>query len=140
VKARFGSRPGAAAVALAALILLQLAAARVFLSAGADGVWFAGAPIGGACFLRQRAGVPCPTCGMTRSVVLALHGDLAPALEINPAGPVWLLAAFVLSAGLLLVAWRPGERTKRRVRSVALVQGFAFAVTLAGHWVYVVLK
>lgn len=138
--ARLGSRPGTAAVALAALILLQLAAARVLLSADADGVSFAGSPIGGVCFLRQHAGVPCPTCGMTRSVVLALHGDLASALAINPAGPVWLLAAFVLSAGLLLVAWRPGERAKHRVRSVALFQGLAFAVTLTGHWLYVVLK
>lgn len=140
MKARLGSRPGAAAFALAALILVQLAAARVLLSARADQVSFAGNPIGGVCFLRQYAGVPCPTCGMTRSVVLALDGDLATALKINPAGPVWLLAALVLSAGLLLVAWRPGETAKRRVRSVALFQGLAFAVTLAGHWLYVVLK
>jgi hypothetical protein len=140
VIARFGSRPGAAAAGLAALILLQLAAARVFLSADAAGASFAGTPIGGVCFLRQHTGVPCPTCGMTRSVVLALHGDLAPALEINPAGPAWVLAAFVVSAGLLLFAWRPGERTKRRVRTVALFQGLAFVVTLAGHWVYVVLR
>jgi Protein of unknown function (DUF2752) len=133
------NRRSVSAAALAGAILLQLATVRVFLSADAGGVTFAGSRYADACFLQRYAGIPCPTCGMTRSVVLTLHGDLGPALRINPAGPLWVLAALTVSAALLYFAWRPGERAKRRMVSLALAQGLAVAVVLAGHWVRAVL-
>src|SRR3982074_1850794 len=40
------------------------------------------------CPLRTLTGVPCPFCGMTRSVTAAVHGDLAHSLVLNPAGIV----------------------------------------------------
>ncbi len=126
---------GFAAVAAAALILMQLAAAGILLSADKDGVSFAGTRFGSACFLRHHTGVPCPTCGMTRSVILTLHGRLDQALRINPAGPLWVLAALTISAGLLYLAWRPGQRTARFVRAIGLVQGLAVLAVLSAHWV-----
>ncbi|MGE5644351.1 MAG: DUF2752 domain-containing protein [Acidobacteriota bacterium] len=118
-------RRSIASAVVAGAILLELLAA---------GLW---APIdgGSVCLLRRAAGIPCPTCGMTRSVVLTLRGDPAAAFAINPAGPLWVLAALTLSAGLLWFAWRPGERAKRRLVMVALAQGFTVAAVLAVHWV-----
>ncbi len=49
------------------------------------------------CPARALAGLPCPTCGMTRAFVALAHGDLTAALAASPAGALlaglaWLLA------------------------------------------------
>jgi disulfide bond formation protein DsbB len=111
-------------------------AAGVLLSADADGVSFAGTRYANVCFFQRHFGVPCPTCGMTRSVVLTLHGQLGTALRINPAGPLWVLAAIAVSGGLIVLEWRPEETTRRWVRRLAFAAGIGFLAVLAGHWVW----
>lgn len=58
------------------------------------------------CPLRSLTGIPCPLCGMTRSVTATVHGRLAEALAMNPAG-----VAAVLLAIALLVFRRVGTVT-----------------------------
>jgi hypothetical protein len=53
-----------------------------------------------ACPLRTLTGVPCPLCGMTRSVVAAMHGHLFESLRFNPAGILVVLIAVALLTGL----------------------------------------
>ncbi|HVX65019.1 MAG TPA: DUF2752 domain-containing protein [Bryobacteraceae bacterium] len=122
-------KPGAAAL-VGGLLLIELAAVSALFSADAAGVWFAGTRVGGACFLRERLGVPCPTCGMMRSVILTLHGDLGAAFAANPAGPLWVAAVAAIAAALVAA--------KRWVRPVALTGGGLFALVAAAHWMYVV--
>ena len=133
-------KPGAAAAAVAIVMLLQLGAVVIFLHATQDGVSLAGTPIGGACLFRQRTGLPCPTCGMTRSVVLSLHGHIPTALRLNPAGPLWVLAVATISAALLWLAWRQRAgapaQAARRVRILALAQGGLVGLVLAFHWIH----
>ncbi len=123
-------RPGAAAI-LGGLILLELGAAAILFTADAAGVRFAGMAVSGPCLFRAHFGVPCPTCGLTRSVILTLHGHLGAALGINPAGPLWVLAAFAVAVTLLL--------RRRWVRPLALACGSAFVLIAAAHWVRTVL-
>jgi len=52
------------------------------------------------CPLRRWTGIPCAFCGMTRSVVALVHGDVGSSLALNPGG-VLLVAAAVA----LLVTW-----------------------------------
>ncbi len=53
----------------------------------------------GMCFIKHVSGIPCPSCGSTRSVLAILHGDVIGAFLWNPFG-------FILLAFLLLVpAW-----------------------------------
>lgn len=52
-------------------------------------VWIAMAPHLRTCTFRKLAGIPCPTCGTTRSAQAMLDLDLASAYLVNP------LAAFV---------------------------------------------
>ncbi|MER3416121.1 MAG: hypothetical protein C4297_07940 [Gemmataceae bacterium] len=51
------------------------------------------------CSFYRLTGIPCPSCGMTSSMALFMHGDPANSLRANPAGT--LLAV----AGLVLVPW-----------------------------------
>jgi hypothetical protein len=134
------AKPGFAPLAAAVFLLAQLAAAATLLQATEEGVSLAGIPLGGACLFRRLTGLPCPTCGMTRSVVLSLHGHLAAALRVNPAGVFWVAAVAAIAAALLWLGWR--QRTvvaSRRVRTLALAQGVSVGVVLALHWIHVLL-
>jgi Protein of unknown function (DUF2752) len=138
------NRPGLASAAVGTLLLAQIAATGVLLRASQDGVWLLGHPFGGVCLFQRLTGVPCPTCGMTRSIVLTLSGHLATALRLNLAGPVWVLTAATLAMALLWLAWRERARganrstmAQRRVRLLVLVQGAVFAVALAANWIWV---
>jgi len=81
------------------------------------GFWDAGAPdedpAGSVCMLRRTTGLPCPTCGLTRSFYAMGRGAVGEAFEEHPLGPlVFLLLAVVLvrSAGIALAgrAWLNG--------------------------------
>jgi hypothetical protein len=48
-----------------------------------------------ACPLRSTTGIPCPFCGMTRSVVAAAHGHVLQSLSFNPLGIAVLALAVV---------------------------------------------
>jgi hypothetical protein len=61
-----------------------------------------------ACPLRAATGLPCPFCGMTRSVVATMHGHLATALSFNPGGIVVVVLALV---AIVRPAWLARVRT-----------------------------
>ncbi len=46
-----------------------------------------------SCAFRGLTGIPCPTCGSTRSVVHLAHGDIASSLAMNPLISLCFLAA-----------------------------------------------
>ena len=72
--------------------------------------------IGLPCPLRTLTGVPCPLCGMTRSVTATVHLRIDDALALNPAGVV----AVAVALGLL-VAWRLKAVTLPRLAMPAAV-------------------
>jgi hypothetical protein len=51
---------------------------------------------GAPCLLRALTGIPCPLCGMTTSVIAALHLHPVDALAANPAGVAVVVAAIAL--------------------------------------------
>lgn len=76
--------------------------------------------IGGVCFIKQLTGVPCPSCGSTRSVISLLQGNLLDALYWNPIGliilsiiiiaPLWVLFDYVFSKDSLLTSYLKAEQ------------------------------
>lgn len=54
------------------------------------------------CGFKQVTGLPCATCGMTRSFAAMAEGDLAGAVAIQPAGAALCLLAAV---GVLVGGW-----------------------------------
>lgn len=60
------------------------------------------------CTFKQFTGLPCPSCGMTTSFSLLMHGDLVNSLRANAVGT--LLASFCL----LLIPWSVGSAIQNR--------------------------
>lgn len=61
------------------------------------------------CLLHGLTGLPCLTCGLTRSICHLVQGDLAASVALHPAGG---LAVALL---LLHALWRGGEAIRGRV-------------------------
>lgn len=63
-------------------------------------------PTGGlgfqACMLHKMSGLPCPGCGLTRSVTNILHGNFELAWAYNPFGYLFAGVFVVLAAGLFV--------------------------------------
>jgi hypothetical protein len=57
------------------------------------------------CVLKNTVGLPCPSCGTTRSVMHLVHGDLSNALLMNPFGIFAFLGLAVLPFWLLYDYW-----------------------------------
>lgn len=59
------------------------------------------------CVFRLITGYPCPTCGLTRSVVAITHLDLIKALQMNPFGFLvigglaswWVVSLYEMTVG-----------------------------------------
>lgn len=45
-----------------------------------------------SCPIREYLRIPCPGCGLSRSITALLHGDWKSALTIHAFGPLFLLA------------------------------------------------
>jgi hypothetical protein len=133
-----GSTPGFAG----ALLLAQLLIIRAHAAADARRVFVAGRELRWGCLFQRAFGVPCPACGMTRGVLLTLHGRLGDALRVNPAAPVLTLGVVLFAAALVFVAVYQSARdplssgrlhARLRLASRAYA-GLIFAVMLA-HWI-----
>ena len=117
-------------------LLASLALARGLAEATPAAVHVAGSGLPVICPSRLLFGVNCPGCGMTRSVLLTLGGDLRGALSVNPAGPVLVAALVLLAAQLLFAAGvkEGGTPPKRRLRSWASLYGAVVASVMLIQW------
>jgi hypothetical protein len=83
----------------------QLAALWVAAAASAvvlRPIWMAVAPHLRSCAFRKLTGVPCPTCGTTRTALAMLDFDLASAFQFNPLAALVGAAFIVGGAGALV--------------------------------------
>ena len=60
------------------------------------------------CLLHRLTGIPCLTCGLTRSICHFVQGDLGASLTLHPAG------ALAVALLLLHALWRVGEALRGR--------------------------
>jgi hypothetical protein len=141
--ARFGSRSGFAPALAGAAMLFELALARVLFGATAAGVTFLGRPLPWYCAVRTQLGIPCPTCGITRAIVLALHGEFSAAWSLSPGGVAAVTGMAFLSASLLLLGWRQwsgrGAAAARWIRRGAVAWAGAAGVVWIGGWAVALL-
>jgi hypothetical protein len=146
VASRLGRKEWAAGAGGAALVA-QLFVLRALGAANETSVWFAGRELQWGCAVRRVFGVPCPSCGLTRSVVLTVHGRLETAVALNPAGPLYVLGMLLLGAALFAVMLRPlfgarapGEDFPRRLLLSASAYGGLVVATMLVNWLLVVAR
>jgi hypothetical protein len=91
------------------------------------------------CAFKTITGLPCPTCGLTRTIIALSRGDLDHAAFMNPlatvacaAGLIYLLYAAVVLA-LRLPRFRPtvSAAGARRVRIAAIA-------AIATNWIWLI--
>ncbi len=125
-------------MAVSAALLAPALLFRLLLAADEAHVYWLGSALTGECSLRSRFGVPCLTCGMTRSVALSLHGEWARAWAIAPGGPAWVaayLAVACVLAGLGAWQWRTGRALPPRARRVLIRVIFALCLAAMVIWI-----
>ena len=95
---------------------------------------------GTICMLRRLTGMPCPTCGVTRSLRALGQGEAAAAVGFHPLGPLYaamLLAVMVRSAGIALRGRTWLERTARILAcSLPIVAGLTMLVYAVQMWLF----
>ena len=130
------SRSGRIGHALAAGFLLAVFAAS-FL--GVDRWSLPGiSPIGGegstTCLLRRATGLPCATCGMTRSFCAIGQGEFGAAFAQHPLGPI-LYAFFVLVMLRSATVAATGRRTLPQAGRVFLWMAAVLVAVILVVWV-----
>ncbi len=90
------------------------------------------------CTFYQTTGVPCPSCGLTTSFALLMHGDLGNSLRANAVGT--LLAVFWLA----LIPWSLASALGGRLFLILSIERalmrsvFVFLVLLLTRWAVVI--
>jgi hypothetical protein len=96
--------------------------------------WPIGTGLGFDCPFRALTGLPCPFCGLTRSVLLAGSGHWTEAMAQYPLIPLIFtgLAAGLVVHGLGLIGWYPFSNRPLPTRPWAWI----LFLLLAANWGY----
>lgn len=90
------------------------------------------------CYFKTLTGLPCPTCGSTRSVGCLVEGDLPAALAMNPLAAAVILALVPWAlADLALLARGRALGLEVSPRVGGLLRVAAVALVLA-NWAYLI--
>lgn len=98
------------------------------------------------CLFKSATGFPCPSCGITRSVLLLAQGDVMQALWINPLGiiagllliiiPVWIMMDLIRNRLSLLAVYKRSEEV---IRSQKLIY-IPMIALVALNWIWNITK
>lgn len=101
-------------------------------------LWIAIAPHLRSCTFRNLTGIPCPTCGTTRTALALLHFDLGAAFTVNPLAAAAGIVFFV-GGGLALVWGLMGGPTRIWRLHWSRRWTLALAGVILINWVYLIL-
>lgn len=85
------------------------------------------------CRLMERTGLPCPGCGVTTAIALAVHGELWQSIVVQPLGLLTAIALPLLAFWALIVHLQGGDlyevlarRQGTWIRLTLLLMGLAW--------------
>ena len=97
------------------------------------------------CLFKKLTGIPCPSCGSTRALILLLHGNFAGSLFMNPFAvllsfillfsPFWILFDLLAKKSTLLNFYQETEHFLKQ-KYVAIT---AISLVLA-NWIWNIYK
>src|SRR5213595_4344754 len=107
-------------------------------SLGVAVLWFALGLPWPRCAFHDLTGLPCVTCGMTRSAIQFFHGNFVAALQWNPLVFAALcgLSIFNLYGFVVLVTRVPRLRLANLTRRKKNVARYLTVGLLARNWIY----
>jgi len=85
------------------------------------------------CLFNKLFGIPCPGCGITRSLLAFFVGDFGRAWLQNPTGPIFA-ASLVAQVPLRFLALR-GKLCSRRVFYSSRVMATGILIILIVNWI-----
>lgn len=90
------------------------------------------------CLFHSITGVPCPTCGATRSVLALLDGDLLGAAALNPLVFAATVAFLLGGVAAPLWAWRRGT-APRFARQIPMPVRVGLVALILANWVWLIV-
>ena len=117
-----------------------------YLWIGVNGMQHGNGGIPSPCIFKAVTGLPCPSCGTTRSVVQLSRGNIANALHANPLGfltgtgliflPVWLLTDRIRRTSTFVSAWHKAEGILSQKRWITA----ALIMLVMANWGWTIAK
>lgn len=99
----------------------------------------------GVCIIKETTGIPCPSCGSTRSVLALFEGHLGKALFYNPFGlllfigliilPIWVSIDLIQSKTTLL---KQIHRFENRLKQKPWI--FGLSLLVLANWLWNIVK
>ena len=100
-------------VILVASLSILLSALLLIPAESGDSLHIGGTALPDVCLLKQTTGLPCPGCGLTRSLVSAVHADWARSLPHHRMG--LLILGYLMLQSLARLAWLGLPRLRERI-------------------------
>jgi hypothetical protein len=98
------------------------------------------------CLIKNVTGMPCPSCGITRSVLAILDGNFMQAILINPLGaiaamllitvPLWILIDLIRNKTSLLTFYTRSEELIRKQKLIYI----PMITLIAINWIWNISK
>ncbi len=66
------------------------------------------------CLFKEVTGLPCPSCGTTRSLLLLMHGQFRESFMMNPFGMMLAFAIVVIPLWIMADVFSDGDSFYRR--------------------------
>ncbi len=90
--------------------LIVIAALADPVSYNSETVSFFGWTVPASCAFKKATGVPCSGCGLTRSWISFVHGNLALSFYFNPTGPLLLFYLIIQMVRHSILIFRNGKK------------------------------
>ena len=99
------------------------------------------------CTLKRIFGIPCPSCGLTRSIVYLSHFQFQKAFDLNPLGTFtavvcllgyffWLIQPFIFKTFF----WKEKGKKVIECKPLWRILVIGFFVVLAGNWFSILIR
>jgi len=93
------------------------------------------------CIFQNLTGLPCPGCGMTRSITSAVRGDIAESLSHHRLGlltMIYILSQFLLNLGVVFISkFRDKlQRAGRYLNKGIIILAVLFFI----NWIFTLVK
>lgn len=115
--------------------LVSLLLIKLISFATTKETWFFGRKFHIGCLFKDLMGFDCPTCGMTRSVILTLQGELQSAFQMHIGGSLFIFGILSFSLFMILSAIFPNSNLERKIIIVSTAYFASVTLISFGFWI-----